>query len=50
MPIENSKTNEPPKIALNLSQILDLRSSNKHVKLQILFVYYMWKKTTVRKK
>ena len=28
---ENSKTNEPHKFVLNLSQRLDLRSSNKHV-------------------
>ena len=34
MNTENSKTNEPHKFALNLSQRLDLRSSNKHVTLQ----------------
>ena len=33
MNIENSKTSEPHKFVLNLSQILDLRSSNKHVAL-----------------
>ena len=31
---ENSKTNEPHKLVLNLSKRLDLRSSNKHVALQ----------------
>ena len=31
---ENSKTNESHKFILNLSQRLDLRSSNKHVALQ----------------
>ena len=31
---ENSKTNEPHKFAPNLSQTLDLRSSNKYVALQ----------------
>ena len=40
---ENSKTNEPHKYPLNLSQRLDLRSSNKHVALQSLSVYYTWK-------
>ena len=37
---ENSKTNEPNKFVLNLSQRLDLRSSNKHVALQNLSIYY----------
>ena len=39
---ENSKTNEPHKFALNLSQRLDLRSSNKYVTLQNLSIYYTW--------
>ena len=39
----NSKTNEPHKCVLALSQRLDLRSSNKHVTLQTLFIYYRWK-------
>ena len=39
---ENSKTNEPHKFILNLSQRLDLRSSNKHVALQSLSTYYTW--------
>ena len=34
MNTENSKTNEPHRFVLNLSQRLDLRSSNKHVTLQ----------------
>ena len=42
MNTENSKTNEPHKFVLNLSQILDLRSSNKHVALQNLSIYYTW--------
>ena len=37
---EKSKTNEPHKSVLNLSQRLDLRSSNKHVALQNLSIYY----------
>ena len=36
MNTENSKTNEADKYVLNLSQRLDLRSSNKHVPLQNL--------------
>ena len=39
----NSKTNEPHKFVLNLSQRLDLRSSNKHVALQNVSIYYAWK-------
>ena len=34
MNTENSKNNEPHKFVLNLPQILDLRSPNKHVALQ----------------
>ena len=41
--MKNSKTNEPHKFVLNLSQRLDLRSSNKHVALQNLSIYYTWK-------
>ena len=40
---ENRETNEPHKFVLNLSQKLDLRSSNKHVALQKLSIYYTWK-------
>ena len=43
MNMENSKTNEPHKLVLYLSQSLDLKSSNKHVALQNLFIYYTWK-------
>ena len=45
MNTENSKTNEPNKFAINLSQRLDLRNSNKHVGLQDLAIYYTQKKT-----
>ena len=34
MDLENSKTNEPHKCVLNLSQRLDLKSSNKHIALE----------------
>ena len=43
MNTENSKTNEPHKLVLNLSQRLDLRSSDKHVAIQNLSIYYTWK-------
>ena len=43
MNIENIKSNEPQKIILNFSKRLDLRSSNKNVALQNLFIYYTWK-------
>ena len=43
MNTENSKTNEPHKFVLNLSQRLDLKSSNKHVALQNLSINYTWK-------
>ena len=44
MNTENSKTNEPHKFVLNLSEILDLNSSNKYLALQKLSIYYTWRK------
>ena len=43
MNVQNSKTNEPHKFVLNLSQRLDLRSSNKHVALQNLLYVEKYK-------
>ena len=40
---ENSKTNELHTSVLNLSQRLDLTSSNKHVALQNVSIYYTLK-------
>ena len=40
MNTKNRKTNEPHKFVLNLSQRLDLRSSDKHVALQNPSIYY----------
>ena len=40
MNTENRKANEPHKCVFNLSQELDLRSSNKHVAHQNLSIYY----------
>ena len=42
MNMENSNMNEPHKFGLNLSQRSDLKSSNKHVVLQNLYIYYQW--------
>ena len=44
MNTENSKTNEAHKFVLDLSQRSDLGSSDKHVALQKLSIYYSWKK------
>ena len=43
MNTENSETNKPHKFVLNLSQRLDLISSNKHIPLQNLSTCYTWK-------
>ena len=43
MNMENNKTNELHKFFLNLSQRLDLKSSNKHIALQNLSIFYTWK-------
>ena len=43
MNTEESKTNEPHKFVLTLSQRFDLRSTNKHVALQNVSIYYTWK-------
>ena len=45
MNTESSKTSEPHRFVLNLSQRLALRSSNKHVAIQNLSIYYTWKST-----
>ena len=37
---KKSNTNEPHKFALNLSQKLDFRNSNKDVALQNVSIYY----------
>ena len=47
--MKNSKANELNKFVFNLSQRLDLRSSNKHVTFQNLSTYYTSKNVTVQK-
>ena len=39
----NTKANEPHKFVLNLSQINDLKDSNKHVCLKNMSIFYTWK-------
>ena len=43
MNTENRKISKPHKFFLNLAQRLDFRSSNKHVALQNVSIYYTWK-------
>ena len=43
MNMEISKTNEPNKFVLQLSQRFDFRTSNKHVLLQNSYISYTWK-------
>ena len=43
MKTKNNKANEPHMFLLNVSQILDLRNSNKHPALQNIFICYTWK-------
>ena len=43
MNTKNSKANEPHKFVLNLSQINDLKDSNKHVSLKNMSIFYTWK-------
>ena len=50
MNTENSKTSEPDKFVLYISEILGLRKTNKHVALQNLYIYYTWKNIKKKKK
>ena len=50
MKTENNKTSEPHQFVLNLSQILDLRSSNKLVAFQNVSIYYTWKNIRIQYK
>ena len=43
MNTENSKTNQSLKFVLDLSERLDLRSSDKYIDRQNLSIYYTWK-------
>ena len=43
MNLENNEASKPHKFVLNLSQRLNLRSSNIHIPLQNLSIYYKWR-------
>ena len=43
MNIENSKTNEPHKFILSLSDKRNLKNPNKNIALDNLSIYYTWK-------
>ena len=40
---ENSKTSEPHRLLLNLSDKINLKRSEKYVALSNLSIYYIWK-------
>ena len=40
---ENSKTSDPHRILLNLSDKINLKRSDKYVALSNLSIYYAWK-------
>ena len=43
MNTENSKTNEPHRFTLNLTDKLNLKNPNKNMALANLSIYYTWK-------
>ena len=40
---ENSKTSDPHRISLNLTDKIDLRIKDKYIALLNLSIYYTWK-------
>ena len=44
MNTENSKTNEPHRFKLDLTDKLNLKNPNKNMALANLSIYYTWKK------
>ena len=43
MNFRDSKTSDPHRLLLNLSDKIDLKRSNKYVALSNLSIYYTWK-------
>ena len=41
--LENSKTSDPQRLLLNLSDEINLKRSDKYVALSNLSIYHMWK-------
>ena len=39
----NSETSEPHRLVLNLADKIDLKRSDKYVKLSNISIYYTWK-------
>ena len=44
MNTENSKTSDPQRLLLNLTDKIDLRRKDKYITLSNLSIYYTWKK------
>ena len=42
---ENSKTSDPHRLLLNLSDKKDLKGSDKYASLSNFSIYYIWKKS-----
>ena len=42
---ENSKTSDPHRLLLNISDKVNVKRSDKHVALSNLSIYYTWQKT-----
>ena len=40
---ENSKTSDPHRLLLNISDKIDLKGSDKYVTLSNISIYYAWK-------
>ena len=46
MNTENSKTSEPHRLKLDLTDKINLKNPNKNMDLAILSIYYTWKNIT----
>ena len=46
MNFENSKTSDPHRLLLNLSDKVNLKRRDKYVALSNLSIYYIWKSNT----
>ena len=47
---ENSKTSDPYRLLLNLTDKINLKRSDKYVALSSLSIYYTWKNIKIIKK
>ena len=45
---ENSKTSQPCRLLLNLSDTINLKRSDKYVAISNFTIYYAWKKRTCK--